>query len=53
LIEWLKNSLYVQLVCSDVNRLFRIVAAAFFQAPTAQVAGVRDIGCTETRGALA
>jgi len=35
LIDWLKNSLVVYLMCSDVNRLFRIVAAAFFQAAAA------------------
>jgi hypothetical protein len=35
LIDWLKNSLIVYLVRSGVNQLFRIVAAAFFQAATA------------------
>jgi hypothetical protein len=52
LIEWLKNSLIVYLLCSGVYRLFRIVAAAFFRAATAQVAGVCDIGCIDARGAL-
>jgi hypothetical protein len=49
---WLKNSRNVYLAGSDVNRPFRIVTAAFFQAATAQVAGVRDIGCTDAHGAL-
>jgi len=35
LIDWLKNSLVVYLEGSDVNRLFRIVAAALFQAGAA------------------